>query len=211
MECSELELLGGRDLGSLPRIFKGLAGPPRGPWPSDRNSFHELKDLFSAENQLLKALPKMAKAASSDELRAGFEEHLEQTKGHVQRLENILQSLDESPKGKKCVGMEGLVKEGAEVMAEDLEEAVMDAGLIGAARRVEHYEIAAYGAVSELAKALGETNHASLLKQTLEEEQATDEKLTELAKEINEQASEESSQDNRDESKKTHKMPRRVA
>src|SRR6266567_7873028 len=171
----------------------------------------ELKDLFSAENQLLKALPKMAKAASSDELRAGFEEHLEQTKGHVQRLENILQSLDESPKGKKCVGMEGLVKEGAEVMAEDLEEAVMDAGLIGAARRVEHYEIAAYGAVSELAKALGETNHASLLKQTLEEEQATDEKLTELAKEINEQASEESSQDNRDESKKTHKMPRRVA
>jgi len=92
-----------------------------------------------------------------------------------------------------------------------LEEAVMDAGLIGAARRVEHYEIAAYGAVSELAKALGETNHASLLKQTLEEEQATDEKLTELAKEINEQASEESSQDNRDESKKTHKMPRRVA
>jgi len=110
----------------------------------------ELKDLFSAENQLLKALPKMAKAASSDELRAGFEEHLEQTKGHVQRLENIFQSLDESPKGKKCVGMEGLVKEGAEVMAEDLEEAVMDAGLIGAARRVEHYEIAAYGAVSEL-------------------------------------------------------------
>src|SRR6266550_5851611 len=171
----------------------------------------ELKDLYSAENQLVKALPKMAKAASSDELRAGFEEHLEQTKGHVQRLENILQSLDESPKGKKCVGMEGLVKEGAEVMAEDLEEAVMDAGLIGAARRVEHYEIAAYGAVSELAKALGETNHASLLKQTLEEEQATDEKLTELAKEINEQASEESSQDNRDESKKTHKMPRRVA
>ena len=171
----------------------------------------ELKDLFSAENQLLKALPKMAKAASSDELRAGFEEHLEQTKGHVQRLENILQSLDESPKGKKCVGMEGLVKEGAEVMAEDLEEAVMDAGLIAAARRVEHYEIAAYGAVSELAKALGETNHASLLKRTLEEEQATDEKLTELAKEINEQASEESSQDNRDESKKTHKMPRRVA
>src|SRR5438094_676431 len=219
-------LVGGRDRGSLPRIFKGLAGPPRGPWPSDRNSFRggnmpndnlkklyvdELKDLFSAENQLLKALPKMAKAASSDELRAGFEEHLEQTKGHVQRLENILQSLDESPKGKKCVGMEGLVKEGAEVMAEDLEEAVMDAGLIGAARRVEHYEIAAYGAVSELAKALGETNHASLLKQTLEEEQATNEKLTELAKEINEQASEESSQDNRDESKKTHKMPRRVA
>ena len=167
----------------------------------------ELKDLFSAENQLLKALPKMAKAASSDELRAGFEEHLEQTKGHVQRLENIFQSLDESPKGKKCAGMEGLVKEGAEVMAEDLEEAVMDAGLIGAARRVEHYEMAAYGAVSELAKVLGETNHASLLKQTLEEEQATDEKLTQLAKEINAQASEQNS----GKEKKTHKMPKRVA
>jgi ferritin-like metal-binding protein YciE len=92
----------------------------------------ELKDLFSAENQLLKALPKMAKAASSDELRTGFEEHLEQTKGHVQRLEEIFASLDESPKGKKCVGMEGLVKEGSEVMEEGFEDAVLDAGLIGA-------------------------------------------------------------------------------
>src|SRR2546422_9714492 len=152
MECSELELLGGRDLGSLPRIFKGLAGPPRGPWPSDRNSFRggnmqndnskklyvdALKDLFSAENQLLKALPKMAKAASSDELRAGFEEHLEKTKGHVQRLENILQSLDESPKGKKCVGMEGLVKEGAEVMAEGVEKPGKDEGLSGFSRTLD--------------------------------------------------------------------------
>ena len=102
----------------------------------------ELKDLFSAENQLLKALPKMAKAASSAELRTGFEKHLEQTKGQVQRLEEIFQSLDESPKGKKCVGMEGLVKEGSEVMEEGFEDAVLDAGLIGAARRVEHYEIA---------------------------------------------------------------------
>src|SRR5207245_3125482 len=160
MECSELELLGGRDLGSLPRIFKGLAGPPRGPWPSDRNSFRggnmpndnlkklyvdELKDLFSAENQLLKALPKMAKAASSEELRAGFEEHLEQTKGHVQRLEQIFKMLNENPKGKKCKGMEGLVEEGSEVMQEDFEDALLDAALIGAAQRVEHYEIAAYG------------------------------------------------------------------
>jgi ferritin-like metal-binding protein YciE len=95
----------------------------------------ELKDLFSAENQLVKALPKMAKAASSDELRVGFEKHLEETKGHVQRLEEIFQSLDERPKGKKCVGMEGLVKEGAEVIAEDFDDAVLDAGLIGAARR----------------------------------------------------------------------------
>jgi len=92
----------------------------------------------------------MAKAASSDELRTGFEEHLEQTKGHVQRLEEIFQSLDESPKGKKCVGMEGLVKEGSEVMEEGFEDAVLDAGLIGAARRVEHYEMAAYGAVCEI-------------------------------------------------------------
>src|SRR6185369_918921 len=107
----------------------------------------ELKDLFSAESQLVKALPKMAKAASSDELRAGFENHLEQTKVHVQRLEEIFKSLNESPTGKKCVGMEGLVKEGSELM----EGAVLDAGLIGAARRVEHYEIAAYGVVNEIA------------------------------------------------------------
>src|SRR6202040_1439349 len=110
----------------------------------------ELKDLYSAENQLIRALPKMAKAASSDELRVGLEKHLEQTRGHVQPLEDIFQSLDESPKGKKCVGMEGLVKEGSEVMEDDFEEAVLDAGLIGAARRVEHYEMAAYGAVCEL-------------------------------------------------------------
>jgi ferritin-like metal-binding protein YciE len=121
----------------------------------------ELKDLYSAENQLVKALPKMAKAATSEELREGFEEHLEQTKGQVQRLETIFQSLNESPKGKKCMGMEGLVKEGSEVMEEDLEHAVLDAALIGAAQRVEHYEIAAYGTVCEFAKVLGETKHAS--------------------------------------------------
>src|SRR5215813_11336262 len=95
----------------------------------------ELKDLYSAENQLVKALPKMAKAASSDELRQGFEEHLEQTKGHVQRLEQIFEQLDENPKGKKCVGMEGLVKEGAEIMDEDFEDSVLDSALIGAAQR----------------------------------------------------------------------------
>jgi ferritin-like metal-binding protein YciE len=155
----------------------------------------ELKDLFSAENQLLKALPKMAKAASSDELRSGFEEHLEQTKGHVQRLEQIFESLDESPKGKKCAGMEGLVKEGSEVMEEDFEDAVLDAGLIGAARRVEHYEMAAYGTVCEIAKVLGQTKHASMLEQTLAEEKQTDEKLAGLAKEINSQANEEGSEE----------------
>ena len=151
----------------------------------------ELKDLYSAENQMVKALPKLAKAATSDDLRAGFEEHLEQTKEHVQRLEQIFTSLDESPKGKKCAGMQGLVAEGGEVMKEDFEGAVMDAALIGAAQRVEHYEIAAYGTVLEFAELLGESDHVSLLKQTLEEEKATDEKLTELAKEINPQANEE--------------------
>jgi ferritin-like metal-binding protein YciE len=168
----------------------------------------ELKDLFSAENQLLKALPKMAKAASSDELRTGFEKHLEQTKIHVQRLEEIFESLDESPKGKKCVGMEGLVKEGSEVMEEGFEDAVLDAGLIGAARRVEHYEIAAYSAVCEFANVLAQTKHASLLEKTLEEEKQTDERLAKLATDMNTKANEEGSEEKRDSSpagKKTQK------
>jgi ferritin-like metal-binding protein YciE len=150
----------------------------------------ELKDLYSAENQLVKALPKMAKAASSDELRQGFEKHLEQTKGHVQRLEKVFQALEESPKGKKCKGMEGLIEEGAEVMEENFEDSLMDAALIGAAQRVEHYEIAAYGTVCAFAKELGQAEQASLLTETLEEEKETDEKLTELAQQINAQANE---------------------
>ena len=152
----------------------------------------ELRDLHNAENQLVKALPKMAKASSSDELREGFEQHLEQTKGHVERLEQIFEALDESPKGKKCMGMEGLIKEGSEIMDEDFEGAVMDAALIGAAQRVEHYEIAAYGTVIAFANQLGESEHASLLKQTLEEEKETDQKLTSLSDDINSLASSES-------------------
>jgi ferritin-like metal-binding protein YciE len=148
----------------------------------------ELKDLYNAENQLIKALPKMAKAASSDELRQGFEEHLEQTKGHVQRLEKIFQGLGESPKGKKCKGMEGLIEEGSEAMKEDYEGSVLDAALIGAAQRVEHYEIAGYGTVRSMAETLGETDHVSLLGETLQEEKETDEKLTELASQINTEA-----------------------
>ena len=148
----------------------------------------ELKDLYNAENQLVKALPKMAKAASSEELRARFEEHLEQTKGHVQRLEQIFEMLDENPKGKKCRGMEGLVEEGSELMEEELDDALLDAALIGAAQRVEHYEIAAYGTVRAFAEQLGESEHTSLLEETLQEEKETDEKLTELAKQINAQA-----------------------
>jgi ferritin-like metal-binding protein YciE len=150
----------------------------------------ELKDLYSAENQLVKALPKMAKAASSEELRQGFEDHLEQTRGHVQRLEKIFESLGESPKGKKCKGMVGLIEEGKEVMGEDFEGALMDAALIGAAQRVEHYEMAAYGTVCAFAKELGETKHESLLTETLEEEKETDEKLTKLSQVINRQANE---------------------
>jgi ferritin-like metal-binding protein YciE len=171
----------------------------------------ELKDLYSAENQLVKALPKMAKAVSSEDLREGFEEHLEQTKGQVQRLETIFQSLNESPKGKKCMAMEGLVKEGSEAMEEELEDAVLDAALIGAAQRVEHYEIAAYGTVCEFAKVLGETKHVSLLEETLEEERETDEKLTKLAKEINAQANETGSPKEQDEAKAGRKTPKRAA
>jgi ferritin-like metal-binding protein YciE len=150
----------------------------------------ELKDIYNAETQLVKALPKMAKAASSEELRNGFQEHLDQTKGHVQRLEKIFRALGESPKGKKCKGMEGLVEEGAEVIGEDYEGSLMDAALIGAAQRVEHYEIAAYGTVCAFAQELGETDQASLLNQTLEEENNTDEKLTKLAEQINAEANE---------------------
>lgn len=145
----------------------------------------ELKDLYSAESQMVKALPKMVKAATSEELRTGFEEHLEQTKGHVSRLEEIFKALGESPKGKKCKGMEGLIKEGAEMIEEDPAPEELDAGLISAAQRVEHYEIAGYGCVATYAKLLGEGDAESLLRQTLEEEKETDAKLTDLASSIN--------------------------
>ena len=142
---------------------------------------HELKDLYSAENQLVKALPKMAKAATNEELKAGFEEHLEQTKGHVERLEKIAGTLDKKLTGHKCKAMEGLVEEGGELISEDAEDHVRDAGLIGAAQRVEHYEMAGYGTAISLARTLGHDDIADILEQTLEEEKATDAKLTELA------------------------------
>jgi ferritin-like metal-binding protein YciE len=154
----------------------------------------ELRDIYNAENQLTKALPKMAKAATSDDLRAGFEGHLEQTKGHVERLERIFKELGEKPTGKKCKGMEGLVKEGEEMIKEEeLEEEALDAGLISAAQRVEHYEIAAYGCVRTYAKLLGQDDAAELLEQTLGEEKETDQKLTMLAENINVEAEEEES------------------
>ncbi|HEX4426533.1 MAG TPA: ferritin-like domain-containing protein [Terriglobales bacterium] len=170
----------------------------------------ELKDLYSAENQLVKALPKMAKAATSGDLRAGFEEHLEQTKGHVQRLESIFQQLEESPKGKKCKGMEGLIEEGAEAIGE-YEGDLLDAALIGAAQRVEHYEIAGYGTVRAMAEELGESEQVSLLNETLEEEKATDEKLTELSGDVNAQANQDEEASEEDAEQEEKKKPRRVA
>ena len=122
----------------------------------------ELKDLYSAENQLVKAIPKMAKASTSEDLRAGFEGHLKQTKEHIVRLEKIFKALGEKPNGKKCKGMEGLIKEGAEMIEEDPAPEELDAGLISAAQRVEHYEMAGYGCVSAYAKLLGEDQALSL-------------------------------------------------
>lgn len=148
----------------------------------------ELKDLYSAENQLVKALPKMAKAATSPALRKGFEKHLEETKAQVERLEAIFEDLDASPKGKKCKAMEGLVEEGSEVIEEDMDDDVRDAALIAAAQRVEHYEIAGYGCVRTYAELLGETKAAKLLQKTLDEEGATDKALTGLAEQINVEA-----------------------
>ena len=144
----------------------------------------QLKDLYNAENQLIKALPKMAKAASNSELQQAFTEHLEETKEHAQRLEKIFETLDESPKGKKCKAMEGLIEEGKEMMEEDAEPEVMDAGLIAAAQRVEHYEIAGYGCVRTYAKLLGNEQAAKVLQQTLDEEGNTDKKLTDLAESV---------------------------
>lgn len=150
---------------------------------------HELKDLYSAENQLIKALPKMAKAATNDELRAGFEEHLEETKNHVTRLEQIAATCECKLTGHRCKAMEGLIEEGSELISEDAADSVRDAGLIGAAQRVEHYEIAGYGTARALAERLGYDEAVQLLTETLEEEKATDEKLTNLAESaVNEEA-----------------------
>jgi ferritin-like metal-binding protein YciE len=144
----------------------------------------ELRDLYSAENQLLKALPKMARGASSPELKDAFEKHLEQTKGHVERLEQLFEQLDESPKGKTCQAMKGLIKEGSEILQEDGEDSVLDAGIIVAAQKVEHYEIASYGSVRTFAHLLGNDEAARLLQSTLDEESEANEILTRLAESI---------------------------
>jgi len=150
---------------------------------------HELKDLLSAEKQLVKALPKMAKGASSEVLRAAIEEHLEQTKGQVERLEKVFTLIDKAPRAEHCKAMEGLIEEGSELLEEEGEDAVKDAALIGAAQKVEHYEISGYGTARTLAELLGLKEGAKLLQETLDEEKETDEKLTELAmSEVNPQA-----------------------
>ena len=145
---------------------------------------HELKDLYSAENQLIKALPKMAKAATNRQLSAAFRQHLEQTKRQAKRLEQILKSHDESTRGPKCEGMEGLIAEGDKMAKEDAEDEVRDAGLIAAAQRVEHYEIAGYGCARTYAQLLNDKKGARLLDTTIQEEGDTDKKLTKLARSV---------------------------
>lgn len=142
---------------------------------------NELRDLYNAEHQLLKALPKMAKAASSEELKNAFEKHLEQTKSHVDRLEKVFEELDEKPKGKTCHAMKGLIEEGSEILQQDGEESILDAGIIVAAQKVEHYEIAGYGSVRTFAHLLGQNKAAELLQTTLDEESETNELLNRLA------------------------------
>ena len=143
--------------------------------------FHELKDLYSAEKQIIKALPKMVKAATNDKLASGFQEHLEQTKGHAERLEKILSRHSQTMRGPKCKGMEGVLAEGGEMIKEEADEEVRDAGLIAAAQRVEHYEIAGYGTARTYASLLGDKEGEKLLQTTLDEEAETDRKLTSLA------------------------------
>ena len=142
---------------------------------------NDLKDLYSAEKQILQALPKMANAATSPELKKAFQTHEKQTQEHVRRIEKIFDSLEGSPAGKKCKGMEGLIEEGKEILQEDMPEPVRDAAMIGAAQKVEHYEMAAYGTAREMAERLGMKEVARLLQQTLDEEGDADKKLTRIA------------------------------
>ena len=171
----------------------------------------ELKDLWSAETQITKALPKMMKAATNPKLKKAFNTHLKQTERQIKRLERIFKELDESPRGKKCVGMEGLIKEGQELIKEKPEPEVLDAGLIAAAQHVEHYEMAGYGCVRTWARQLGEDRQAELLQETLDEEEQTDKLLTDLAEsEINieaEEGDEEAQPATRSRAKQATKRP----
>ena len=152
----------------------------------------ELRDLYDAEKQLTKALPKLAKASSNPDLRGAFESHLEETRGHVERLEEVFGSLDEKVRGKHCDGIAGIIEEGKSIMDEDFDEITMDACLIAAGQRAEHYEMAAYGTLVAWAQAMGHTEAAKLLQQTLDEEKAADRKLSGLAEGgINQSAADE--------------------
>jgi ferritin-like metal-binding protein YciE len=149
----------------------------------------ELRDIYDAEKQLVKALPKLAKAAGSDDLRTAFESHLEETRGHVERLEQVFGNLEEKVRGKHCSGIAGIIEEGAAVMQEDFDDATMDACLIAAGQRAEHYEMAVYGTLVAWARAMGHEEAADLLQETLDEEKAADEKLSSLAESgINQEA-----------------------
>jgi len=151
----------------------------------------ELRDAYDAEKQLTKALPKLAKAATSSGLRNAFEKHLEETRGHVTRLEKVFESIDEPARSKHCEGIAGIVEEGKSIMAEDFEGTTMDACLVAAGQRAEHYEMAAYGTLVAWARAMGHVEAADLLQRTLEEEKAADKKLTALAEDgINQDAAE---------------------
>ncbi|HEY1686011.1 MAG TPA: ferritin-like domain-containing protein [Tepidisphaeraceae bacterium] len=145
---------------------------------------NELKDLYNAENQILKALPKVIKNVDNEELKEALENHYEETEGHVERLEKVLGNLGESPKGKKCKAMQGLIEESGEMLNEDAEPAVMDAGLIVGLQKVEHYEISGYGSCIAFAKMLGDRETADILAKTLKEEEAADEKLTQIAESV---------------------------
>jgi ferritin-like metal-binding protein YciE len=160
----------------------------------------EVRDLYNAEKQLVKALPKMAKGASSDELREAFESHLDETEGQVTRLERVFELLEEKPRGKHCAGMAGIIEEGSEKLQEDLEDSVLDACLIASAQKVEHYEISAYGTAIAWAEALELGDVAQVLRESLAEEKAADEKLTAIAESgINEAATAGESEDEMEE------------
>jgi ferritin-like metal-binding protein YciE len=172
----------------------------------------ELRDAYDAEKQLIKALPKMAKAAASDDLRTAFEDHLEETRVQVERLEDVFASLDEKVRGKHCDGIEGIIEEGKSIMEEDFDDATMDACLIAAAQRAEHYEMAAYGTLVAWARAMGHNEAAELLQQTLNEEKAADEKLTGLAESgINGEAADQAHPDEAKGASKAAKAPARTA
>jgi ferritin-like metal-binding protein YciE len=164
----------------------------------------ELRDAYDAEKQLMKALPKLAKAASSDELRTAFEDHLEETRGHVEKLEQVFGSIEEKARGKHCDGIAGIIEEGNSIMKEDFDDQTMDACLIAAAQRSEHYEMAAYGTLVAWARAMGHSDGAELLEEILEEEKAADEKLTRLAEGgINQQAADAGKEQDDEEEEET--------